>query len=147
MATDADYHVRVTAEHIRTGLAGDCLRCAVALALDAATGDDECMVAEKDWTFHLCVWGRWIVAPPEVRRFVDAIDGLDREEDERPILPEKLEGSDLAPFAFTLPPLTDPEWQEECYGCEQLFDANELDEEGFCPECRAGEQDEGSEAR
>jgi hypothetical protein len=136
--------VRVTAEHIRSGLAGDCFRCAVALALDEATGDDECMVGEIDWILHLRVWNRVIVAPPEVRRFVFDLDGLDRGEGGRPKLPKKLKGTDVAPFVFTLPPPTDPAWKEQCHGCEQLFAPAELDSEGCCAECRE-EEDERSD--
>jgi hypothetical protein len=55
MTVDTETRVRVTAEHIRTGIAGNCLRCAVALALDDATDDKECMVFEKDWTLRLRV--------------------------------------------------------------------------------------------
>jgi hypothetical protein len=146
MATDTETTVRVTEKHIRTGIAGDCNYCAVAMALDEATGDTECSVGEIDWILHLCVRGRVIVAPPEVRRFVYDLDGLARKADGRPKLPRRLEGSDFAPFAFALPPFSDPEWKEECSGCSELFDRDGLDEEGFCPECREREQAEGSEA-
>jgi hypothetical protein len=145
MATDTDYRVRVTEKHIRTGIAGDCNYCAVAMALDEATGDTDCMVVEIDWTLRLRVWSHWIVASPEVRRFVYDLDGLARKADGRPKLPRKLKGSDVAPFEFALPPLTDPAWEEECNGCGELFDRGELDGEGSCPDCR--ERGDASDGR
>jgi hypothetical protein len=121
--------VRVTAKDIREGGAGDCFRCAVAGALQRATGDNDAHVYESDFLVYLTAWSRHIHAPDRVRTFV-----LDY--DECPVhertgrLP-----ADLRPFVFTLPPQDDPEWLERCGGCEQLFAGSELDDEGICPEC------------
>jgi hypothetical protein len=133
--------VRVTAALIRRGIAGDCHRCAVALAVRKAMGDAECMVAEVEWTLRLRVWSRWIIVPWEVRWFVYTIDSLGRKSDGRPQLRQKL-SEYLAPFEFTLPPFDDPAWEEQCCGCEDLFDRTELDEEGLCEDCRKGENEE-----
>jgi hypothetical protein len=132
--------VRVTATLIRTGLAGDCHRCAVALAVAEATGDDECMMAEVDWLLRLSVWGRWIAVPYEVRRFVHAVDGLRRKADGRPKLPRRL-AEELAPFEFTLPAFDDPAWDEQCERCGAIFDPAEIDDEGRCEDCRKEKSD------
>jgi hypothetical protein len=137
--------VQVTAIHIRTGIAGDCHRCAVALAVNEAIEDADCGVVEVDWMIHLIIQSRYIVAPVAVRQFVNAIDAVERKESGRPKLPRKLP-EDIAPFEFTLPPFNDPAWKEECNGCECLFDPAELDDEGVCEECRKAESD-GSKNR
>jgi hypothetical protein len=50
-------HVKVTADDIVTGVAGDCDRCPVALALVSATGDNEVLIYERDWELWIEVWG------------------------------------------------------------------------------------------
>lgn len=127
--------VRVTKKDMREGVGGDCWRCAVSLALHRATGDDHANVYRSDWILYVEVWSRSILAPDEVRLFVDAYDELERQEDKTPILPDPLP-DDLQPFTFELPPSDSPEWQERCYGCESLFDDADLDDEGNCEECR-----------
>jgi hypothetical protein len=127
--------VDVTCKDIRRGISGDCFRCAVAIATGRATGDKEARLVEVDWLLHLVVWGRWIVADPEVRDFVRAFDSLERGKSRRPILPKRLAG-DIAPFRFVLPPHDSPEWQEECCSCESLVAPDDLDDEGECRECR-----------
>lgn len=128
--------VTVSEKLIREGIAGSCHRCPVVMAIIEAVGDSSCepMVVERDWSFRLCVWGRYLLAPCEVRQFVYALDSLGRKKNGAAKLPRKLTG-DLAPFTFTLPSITDPEWEEACYGCEELFDPSDLDGEGMCPEC------------
>jgi len=112
--------VRVSAGRIRAGEPGDCFRCAVALALQAATGDDHANVYEDDWRLWIEVHSRHIPAPDDVRRFVDNFDG----------------GAVLRPFSFRLPPFTDPEWRERCGLCGCAFAAAELDDNGWCVGCR-----------
>lgn len=138
MKTDAPTVVHVTDSHIRAAIPGDCLRCAVALALDDATDDKECMIVEKEWTLYLVVWGRYLVAPERVRRFVSEYDGLERMESGCARLPRELQ-PEVAPFDFELPPINDPAWEESCYRCEELFSPTELDDEGYCEDCRKGE--------
>lgn len=142
MDTECQTVVRVTAKHIRNGIAGDCMKCAVSLAMDDATDDKECMVVEIDWILHLKVWSRYIVAPERVRHFVRRYDGLNRKEGGCPVLPRKLTASEVAPFEFSLPPFSSPRWREECYRCEKLCDPKELDDEAYCPECRGEDEDE-----
>jgi hypothetical protein len=115
--------VNVTAKDIKAGEAAECYRCPVAIALQRATKDREARVVSVDWRLYLVVWCRYIAAPVEVRDFV--IDFDHRSEDDSP----------PKPFRFTLPPLADEPWEEECYGCEELFSPNELDDEGYCKEC------------
>lgn len=45
--------VHVTAKDIRGGTCGDVFHCAVAAALQRATGDSEARVVEKDWEMRL----------------------------------------------------------------------------------------------
>lgn len=134
------YHVEVTEHDILHGVAGNCFRCAVSLALQRATGDDEANVYEMDWLTWLHVHGRDILAPGEVRQWIWAYDGLDRDDkgridvtNRRAKLPE--------PITFDLPELDDPEWQERCYHCEALFPRDELDDEGVCAECRKEDEE------
>lgn len=127
--------VHVGAKDIRAAEAGDCFRCAVARAMQRATGDSEARVVEADWQLRLVVWGRLIVAPDDVRAFVRELDGLPRTRKNRPRLPKKLV-EPVAPFTFELPAWSDPEWEEECQGCEQLFAPGDLDDDGYCEECR-----------
>ncbi len=126
--------VNVTAKDIRHGIAGDCFRCAVGLALHRATGDGEARIVEVDCILRLVVNARWIIADPFVREFVRAFDSLERDADEKPILPKLLTG-DIAPFSFVLPPFDSPEWEEQCQLCEQLVSPAELNDEGECAEC------------
>lgn len=117
--------VSVTADDIAAGVARDCVACPVALAVGRATGDDHASIHERDWTLRVEVWGRSIVAPYEVRMFVNAFDGhLERKP---------------KPFEFELPDDGDPEWEETCYKCEELCDPSELDDEGVCSECLKGQ--------
>jgi len=120
--------VRVTAADIRSGEAGDCLRCAAALALQRATGDPEANVYERDWAVWIDAHGRTTLAPAEVRKFVWEYDALGRREGGAAVLPG------VAPFAFKLPPW--PDWLERCGHCEEPFGQAELDDEGLCGECR-----------
>lgn len=131
--------VRVTAKDIRTGVPGDCFLCAVARALQRATGDSEANVYESSFVVYLQVWSRHIVAPLEVRRFSREFDGLDRTRGGRARLPKPDDYPQLEhvrPFTFELPPLSDPAWREACSCCEELCDAAALDDEGVCPECQ-----------
>jgi hypothetical protein len=137
--------IRITEDHIRTGIAGDCHRCAIALAVNEAIEDADCGIVEVDSMIYLIIQSRYLIAPVAVRKFVNAIDELEREADGRPKLPPELP-EELAPFEFTLPPFDDPAWKEECNGCEFLFDPAELDDEGVCEECRKAESD-GSKNR
>lgn len=135
--TTKQLRARVTKADIAKGVAGDCLKCAVSLALNRATGDTDVMVYERDWTMYLKVWSRHIIAPYEVRSFVHEFDGQPRRDDGRLDLKNK-ECEPPKPFAFTLPPLSSSEWEEECCGCEELFAPSELDDEGCCEGCREG---------
>lgn len=129
--------VRVTAKDIRSGIAGDCFRCAVALAVQRATGDAEANVFEDySWTLRIEAWSRSVAAPCDVRFFTYNFDGLLRKRTNRAVLPARLEG-DVAPFSFTLPADDDPEWDERCYRCEHFCKAEDLDDEGVCDECNA----------
>lgn len=133
---------RITAKDIASGVAGNCHSCPVAISLDRATGDTEAMVYERDWQMHLRVHGRVILAPYEVAKFVRDFDDMPRTDDGRIDTTAEAYGDRPKPFAFILPSLDDPEWKEECYGCEQLFDASELDDEGYCGECLKGSESE-----
>jgi hypothetical protein len=114
--------VKVKREHIRKGIAHDCHRCPVVLAIADAIPDSEPMLYEDmaDGT-RIDVCGRTIRAPHEVFDFMVDFDHGRK--------------CDVAPFSFELPDLDDREWQEKCYHCEELFDPEELDDEGCCPEC------------
>ncbi len=127
--------VNVTEADIRAGLVGDCYNCAVALAVQRATGERESRIVEIDYKTKLIVGPFYLDAPWEVARFVWEFDSLDHDEDGHPILPDDLAGAVLAPFFFELPDHGSPEWEESCYGCEQLFAPDELDGEGYCEEC------------
>lgn len=127
------YTVNVSADDRAKGEAGNCFRCAVALAIQRATGDGHANVYEREWAMYLEVHGRHIVAPQRVRQFLYAFDALDRE-DKRGRLPRVLP-DELKCFTFTLPSLGDPEWKEQCCECESLVSASELDDEGACREC------------
>jgi hypothetical protein len=131
------YRVNVTDDDIRNGLSGDCQRCAVALALRRATGDEDAGVYEDSLNGggFLVVHGREIRSPREVCDFIYAFDGLPRK-DKRPIIPDPLP-EELKPFRFVLPSLSNSKWQERCYECEELYSPKRLDDEGYCPECRA----------
>jgi hypothetical protein len=130
--------VEVTAGDIAAGEGGDCFRCAAALALQRATGDDHANVYERDCVLYVEAWSRHLVAPYELKKFVWDFDDLPRCPDGTPDTadPEYLAP---APFGVELPDQSDPEWQEQCYGCEDLFDAAELDDEGRCASCAAEE--------
>lgn len=127
--------VDVTAKDIRQGVPGDCFGCAVALALQRATGDVNARVVDHDCQLHVEVNGRWIVPPHKATDFAVDFDHLPRTRSGRARLPSPLP-EELRPFSFELPPLDDPVWEEECYGCEQLFAPKTLDYEGRCEECR-----------
>lgn len=129
-------HVSVTAEDIAEGVAGDCHSCPVARALIRATKDTEPMVYEHDWSLYLKVWSRSIQAPQKVRDFVNAFDGQPRTIDGL-IDTDDPDYTPMEPFGFTLPDQDDPEWQESCCNCGDLFDASELDDEGYCEDCLA----------
>jgi hypothetical protein len=134
--TNGPWKVKVSQTAIRTGIAGDCYRCPIVRAVQRVTSDDEARIVERDWEYFLCVWGRWIELPEPAMSFVVAFDRLDRKKSNRVNLPD-LVPRDLQPFTFELPPLDSLEWRAECYRCEQLFAAEELDEEGYCGECLA----------
>lgn len=126
--------VRVTKNDIATGKAGDCFRCAVAMAVQRATGDTEANVVEIDYVFHIHAHSRYIPVPWSVRSFLVEFDhDLRRNEDGTVILSPT--ATSVKPFVFSLPSFSSREWKEKCYGCEQLFDVKELDDEGNCPEC------------
>ena len=113
--------VDVTAQDIAAGLAKNCQRCPVALALGRAGRDDYAAVVEIDFRLHLELQSRWIAAPQEVVEFVERFDA----------------GLRCEPFRFELPDLDDPEWQEQCNDCERLLAPDGLDRDGYCPECNA----------
>jgi hypothetical protein len=132
--------VTVSEKHIREGVAGNCHRCPVALAILEAIGDRDCdpMLLEVEWEPYLVVWGRYLRAPQKVRDFLYAFDSFFRNSRGEPKLPKKLT-DDLAPFTFSLPSQSDLQWEESCYRCERLFDPSELDEDGVCEECLKAE--------
>ncbi len=109
----------------------------MALALQAETGDREARVADEELTLYLVVADRWIVAPPRVRRFVHAFDGLPVRRDQRAALPRVLP-DELAPFEFILPPTDGPDWLESCSACQRIVAPDDLDAEGCCEDCREG---------
>lgn len=126
--------VEVTEADIRAGVAESCKNCPVAIATARATGE-ECMVYSRDHVLHLLVAHLNIEAPHSVRRFVRHFDDLGMmAEDESSVVPAVLP-EDVQPFAFEIPDLKDPEWKDSCYRCEELFEASELDDEGYCKEC------------
>lgn len=132
----------LTTADIDAGIGGDCYRCPVALALLRAIGSDandlldRIEVVEMEWLMRIGIDSRYIIAPFRVTEFVWAFDGLERSADGR-IVPPAIRDESLEPFDFQLPPLDDPEWQEQCQGCEYLFDRDDLDEEeGMCESCR-----------
>ena len=127
--------ITVTEDDIRSGIAGDCLRCAVAKALQRRTKDDCAKVVEAYWNLRLEVWSRSIVAPIEVQDFILEFDQQERDEARHLILPGPLPPK-LAPFSFEIPNSDDPEWLEECCKCQELKSPSELDGEGYCKECR-----------
>jgi hypothetical protein len=120
------FRVEVTAADIEHGEARDCYCCPAARAIQRATGDDTACVESIDWGLHVGAHGRIVRAPLEVSDFVDAIDA-----EEKP-----------APFSFELPPIKD--WQEQCAGCEGIFEQDELDGEGYCEGCRTLTTEVGS---
>ena len=122
--------INVTQHHIEVGVRGDCHRCAVALALREATGDDEVSVVEVECLLRLRVRSRYTVAPVEVMDFVEEFDGnqLAIEDGDEPAI--------LQPFSFEIPDADSADWEEECCNCECLFSPSELDEYGLCEECR-----------
>ena len=136
MNINAPIKVSVTAEDILEGVCGDCHRCAVALALSRASGDDEANVYERDWTLYLEVHGRHIPAPFEVSQFVRTFDSQPRT-DGGAVDFDAVDCEPPSPFDFELPPFDGGDWQERCYHCEELFDDEELDDEGICKECLA----------
>lgn len=106
-------NVTLTVDDIRTGVAGDCYRCAVALALQRATGDETAHVYEDEdesGLIRLEAHGRSVQAPERVTRFVWDYDSLERSSDGRPVITAD-KAAMLQPFTFTLPP------EEECEGC------------------------------
>jgi len=127
------YRVRVTRADCRTGEPGECFRCAVALALQRATGDSEAHVYESGWDGRMMleVHARHIPAPISVRNFIWEFDDLLLRPDGRAIGADELRRP-----VFTLPPLSDSEWQEECGCCQELLPPADLDDEGTCPDCR-----------
>ncbi len=127
--------VRVLRRHIRQGIGGDCWGCALARALQEATGDKGANVFRRDYILRVEVWSRSVVASLRVAWFVNAFDDLDLRKDGRVKVPRVLPET-LQPFSFELPALDSPEWVEKCYGCEELCDPKTLDAEGYCPDCR-----------
>lgn len=116
--------VRVRSRHIRTGLSGNCFNCAVALAVQEATGDDSANVW-ADWGIvRVEVGGRSIIPARRVTDFIHAYDDAG-DRDKPPELPARLWGT---PF--------DPEWEEKCVNCEELRNPRELSDEGVCEECQ-----------
>jgi hypothetical protein len=128
------YRVQVTPADIREGMCGDCFNCAIALALQRATGDDHANVHEADFGMYLEAHSRVIVCPREVVAFVWKYDTMPRNERQRPIIPDVLPDN-LRPFEFELPPFDSLEWEERCYECDGLFPTVELNDEQYCPEC------------
>lgn len=112
--------VAVLQSDIDDGVRHSCHSCPVANALTRATGDREARVSSFDWQLCLTVWGRTIPAPWEVVEFVHNFD----------------DGNRVKRFGFELPDQSDPEWKEACSNCGDLFDSPQLDDEGFCEECR-----------
>lgn len=127
--------VEVSAADIADGVAGDCFLCPVAIALNRATGDTAANVNEATWDLRIEVSGRSIPAPRKVRDFVYAFDAQPRDPHNRLDI-YHADYDPPAPFTFELPDLSDPEWEEKCYVCEQPFDPSELDDDGCCGECR-----------
>jgi hypothetical protein len=129
--------IEVTEADIREGCACDCDSCPVALAVGRATKEDG-RVFSLDYELRLGIGPFSIPAPWPVRKFVMAFDDMgrvcDREQEKLP-LPKQLP-TDLAPFSFEVPDRDSPEWMEQCYDCEELFATDELDDEGYCADCR-----------
>jgi hypothetical protein len=122
--------ITVTTDDIKQGVAGDCARCPVAIALNRAFMEKgqsafiyspEARVVEIDWELHLEVWGRYIQAPDSVDTFVRRFDGHAQEP--------------ATPISFVLPEFHTQWWKEKCTDCEELFGATELDGEGICEVC------------
>lgn len=122
--------VTVTAKDIREGVAGDCFRCAVGLALARHTKDDHSQVVEVDYILRINTQGRYIIAPEEVQTFVRDFDS---------VVAEGYRQIILKPFSFHIPKWKDSEWDDRCYGCEEFFKTSELDQEGNCVDCRESE--------
>jgi hypothetical protein len=132
--------VSVTEKHIREGLSGDCFFCAVALAVQEATGDSEASVVDTRYE------GLWVLAHGRSTKLPFCPAGqlvwaFDNHETVGggclrlklgPELPP-----DLQPLTFELPDLDDKEeWQPDCYECGERYPEAELDEEGVCEHCR-----------
>lgn len=116
----------VTQEDIDNGESGDCYRCAVALAMARATGDDGANVHEHEWELRLEVEGCSIPAPDRVRAFVRAFDEPGRGGDP----------SAIKPFSFQIPAINSPLWERYCDQCHTAYDRDELDESDLCDYCR-----------
>lgn len=129
--------VRVLDSHIRESECRECFRCAVARALQDATCDREAHVYTDDGIVKIRVWSQSALAPWEVAQFVHNYDAL-AAYGETPHLPAMLP-PELEPFSFELPDAGDPAWEENCSECEELRPPAELDDEGVCTECSAGE--------
>lgn len=129
--------IRITKADLAAGEAGNCFRCPVAVALQRATKDDHANVYERDWMTYIQVGALHLLAPYQVSNFVHAVDHAKRDEGGHPIIESLMPHERPKPFAFTLPPWKSPEWKESCYGCEELFQPEELDDEGNCEECRS----------
>lgn len=131
-----DTLVCMTESDIREGLAGNCHRCPVALATARATGGEVMVFEDGDCRLWIEVDGRGIPAPPVVRDFVRAFDDQPRD-----IVDGSLDLRDPgckppAPIEFTLPDSSDPRWKLQCQYCGCRFDADELDDDGSCEDCR-----------
>jgi len=65
--------IQVSQSHIDNGVPGDCLGCAMAMAINEALSTDGCIVTGP--TAHVYLSDELVVAlPPEARRFVYEYD-------------------------------------------------------------------------
>lgn len=129
--------IRVTLDDILHGEAGQCHQCAVARALQRRFPDSDANVYERDWVTWIQVWAVHVEAPWKVIQFTRQFDQLPRNSDGTLALDMIPKVERPKPFKFTVPVWKDRQWRERCYGCEELVDPKDLDDEQYCPECSA----------
>jgi len=117
-------HVEVTQEDIDKGEPGDPGCCPVAMAATRAIPDGVPRVRFTKFELRTERIVLQLSSPDEVVKFVRAFD-------------YERSSPEVRPFSFDLPDLSEPVWKAACACCRGLFDRAELDDEGFCEECRS----------
>jgi hypothetical protein len=143
--------VEVTQEEIANGIVGDPDACPVVLAIKRTFQGElkpplelEVSADRKD----IEVNGHVIATPESVAEFIGNFDNLPQlaeNEDDSPNYrpdPTSEEFAALQPFSFPLPDFSDPSWKERCNKCGDIFYRTDLDDEGYCEECRGDDETE-----